>query len=490
MEIRVGGQDFGGGVKEIDFADMTGELNEDRDRLQVSGGASGGTYLAPSVVVDAGLGDGTTDATDAFTAAFNTVIAAGAGDIYIPASQDAYLITDSLPTIPAGVQLRLHGAGRALSKLKIGGDLVSPLISVDGDGSQAQHVTIESLSIINPNRTYTADAVSFSEATYMTLRDVAFDEIVGHAIYGAQLWDSGWFNVLVGRSGDAANSKAGVLLECLTEGDGNTGCNNVRAYQFHIEGYRYNGVELRYATRKCYFGGFKFHGQLPTPGDYPYPALILKGAYNNQFVGGNFAYGGDDHVVLAAAEHSGSLPAANNVFLGCTLDAAAAWAVDIDFGRENLFESCLFGEQTVNTSGSMRVTSGSANVYGPTCSSDDTTVISGTVFGMELLGSATGSDLITTKVSGDSLGRFIVNASGQLDWASGAAAPDVSLYRGAANRLDVAAGDTLRIVDGTWDGGRLQLGNYHLWVDGTGDLRIKSGAPASDTDGTVVGTQS
>ena len=35
----------------------------------------------------------------------------------------------------------------------------------------------------------------------------------------------------------------------------------------------------------------------------------------------------------------------------------------------------------------------------------------------------------------------------------------------------------------------LYLGAYALWVDSTGDLRIKNGAPTSDTDGTVVGTQ-
>jgi len=33
------------------------------------------------------------------------------------------------------------------------------------------------------------------------------------------------------------------------------------------------------------------------------------------------------------------------------------------------------------------------------------------------------------------------------------------------------------------------FGSYFLWVDATGVLRIKNGAPASDTDGTVVGTQ-
>jgi hypothetical protein len=35
----------------------------------------------------------------------------------------------------------------------------------------------------------------------------------------------------------------------------------------------------------------------------------------------------------------------------------------------------------------------------------------------------------------------------------------------------------------------IAFGGYFLWVDATGVLRIKSGAPTSDTDGTVVGTQ-
>jgi hypothetical protein len=46
-----------------------------------------------------------------------------------------------------------------------------------------------------------------------------------------------------------------------------------------------------------------------------------------------------------------------------------------------------------------------------------------------------------------------------------------------------------RMSGSTWDGFHPILGGHHLWVDATGDLRIKSGAPASDTDGVVVGTQ-
>lgn len=39
-------------------------------------------------------------------------------------------------------------------------------------------------------------------------------------------------------------------------------------------------------------------------------------------------------------------------------------------------------------------------------------------------------------------------------------------------------------------GAPLTLGVYQLWVDAGGRLRMKSGAPISDTDGTIVGTQS
>lgn len=47
------------------------------------------------------------------------------------------------------------------------------------------------------------------------------------------------------------------------------------------------------------------------------------------------------------------------------------------------------------------------------------------------------------------------------------------------------------IVSGsTWDGSLLRMGNYRLWVDGSGRLRIKASNPTSDTDGTIIGTQS
>lgn len=65
----------------------------------------------------------------------------------------------------------------------------------------------------------------------------------------------------------------------------------------------------------------------------------------------------------------------------------------------------------------------------------------------------------------------------------------VGLYR---NGLQFAICDTdsFKVNSSAWNGRHLALGSWRLWVDTSGRLRIKSGAPASDTDGTIVGTQS
>ena len=41
----------------------------------------------------------------------------------------------------------------------------------------------------------------------------------------------------------------------------------------------------------------------------------------------------------------------------------------------------------------------------------------------------------------------------------------------------------------SYEESRIVLGNYYIWVDSSGDLRIKNGEPSSDTDGSVVGSQ-
>lgn len=47
----------------------------------------------------------------------------------------------------------------------------------------------------------------------------------------------------------------------------------------------------------------------------------------------------------------------------------------------------------------------------------------------------------------------------------------------------------VKVISSAYNGSHFQIGNYHLWVDSSGRLRIKSSAPTSDTDGAIVGTQ-
>lgn len=57
------------------------------------------------------------------------------------------------------------------------------------------------------------------------------------------------------------------------------------------------------------------------------------------------------------------------------------------------------------------------------------------------------------------------------------------------NTVLVSTGRHLKVKDGTWNGGLLKIGTYSLWVSAGGILYMKNGTPASDTDGTIVGSQ-
>jgi hypothetical protein len=58
----------------------------------------------------------------------------------------------------------------------------------------------------------------------------------------------------------------------------------------------------------------------------------------------------------------------------------------------------------------------------------------------------------------------------------------------AGNLLLMPDGGNVQMASG-WNTGHLILAPWHIWVEGNGRLRIKNGAPVSDTDGTIVGSQ-
>lgn len=70
----------------------------------------------------------------------------------------------------------------------------------------------------------------------------------------------------------------------------------------------------------------------------------------------------------------------------------------------------------------------------------------------------------------------------------GSTTPDAGFQRLSAGQIGPRPGDFFN-VGGAWNSSHLVMGNYRVWVDSSGRLRIKNGSPSSDTDGTVVGTQ-
>lgn len=68
---------------------------------------------------------------------------------------------------------------------------------------------------------------------------------------------------------------------------------------------------------------------------------------------------------------------------------------------------------------------------------------------------------------------------------------DVVISPGVGSVSNVSGNVVIQDTSGNagWNTAHLRIGIYHLWCDSTGRLRVKNSAPASDTDGTVVGTQ-
>lgn len=101
---------------------------------------------------------------------------------------------------------------------------------------------------------------------------------------------------------------------------------------------------------------------------------------------------------------------------------------------------------------------------------------------------ATADRAYDSSIQGEANRRWSVRADGYTQFgAGGASLPDTAIYRDTANRLRMEDGDSF-MVEGLWNGGKLLIGSYRLWVDSGGRLRFKNGEPSSDIDGNIIGT--
>lgn len=86
-------------------------------------------------------------------------------------------------------------------------------------------------------------------------------------------------------------------------------------------------------------------------------------------------------------------------------------------------------------------------------------------WGLEFETDTAADEPIQVRTNTDTNDRFHVRTDGGLRWGSGSATPDVGLDRGAADRLDLASGDSLRLV-----GGQLQIGSDVVFERKAADL--------------------
>ena len=81
-----------------------------------------------------------------------------------------------------------------------------------------------------------------------------------------------------------------------------------------------------------------------------------------------------------------------------------------------------------------------------------------------LQGATSGTDVLTSRVGGDAVAQFVINANGQLEWGPGSGAVDVNLARDGSSRLHTV--NTF-----------VTEGDLHCDVAG-GGLNVKEGANA------------
>ena len=55
-----------------------------------------------------------------------------------------------------------------------------------------------------------------------------------------------------------------------------------------------------------------------------------------------------------------------------------------------------------------------------------------------------------------------------------------------SEKLEVSGGNS-KLGDGGYNTGHIVMGNYHLWIDGNGKLRMKNGMPLGADDGSIIG---
>jgi hypothetical protein len=331
--------------------------------------------------------------------------------------------------------------------------------------------------------------------------DVTFSGYTEEQLKLTQVWDS-WFKDVYWKDNLAGNVKPALLLDSGTGGD-NT--NNLRFFGCTWEGLTYGAIKSvtsvgggnNYAME---WFGCKFEGCNATNSAAAYIELstlsgphIAFGFYgclvsfihgpNHKFISGSYA----KNFVIKGMQVS-----ANLSYTAPFIALSGSNGVSIDdvyiYASGSTVVTYLVSNGGTNNSFNIGRVLVNDNPIQNGC---NTEISTSPEYGyQQTYFNGITAQKLTRKNTAYTNGTVsvIVDTLGEIQVYSDHSGSNVLLYQCNALGLMRANGG-FQVNNAAWNGSLFLIGDFRFWVDGSGRLRIKNGDPTSDTDGTVVGTQ-
>jgi hypothetical protein len=442
------------------------------------------------------IGDGIADDTAALQAALDSLIDGGV--LTIPAG--TYIISSPL-TIPRnGIIVR--GAGRSTTIIKLTTDHTDFAFIIPNN---TYYAVIENLEI-NGNGSNTAlGGIHLINSNECSIRNVKVTNFENESAIGFYQSVRGWNNTF-------ENCRCQLSIDSAAGPKGYAG--------FSIAGGNYTNIEFRNCFSHLCNRGFIIENQSPASDTISFinctannaPAasrtntgiagfVIGSGVIDWEISNAHVEWWNDEGevgILINANSANGEIRKCG--FYSC-LTAISGDATDLLFIKGNKYDGDAAGYQAHNIINSTKIYINDNKVYSAKITIADEFTNSnvyrlGTnlalldtinTFTKDIKISKTNPAIFLKDAGSTDKDVRILLENGVLKIQK---INDDETYAGTSVSIDMSDLNFGVGSNGAWNTAHLKIGTYHLWVDSTGDLRIKNGAPTSDTDGAVVGAQS